>query len=292
MKINRKSVAKLYRWALDEKVLYPPRLRLNVFPNCQEYVYFLKFRNAFQAFERLKNESRVIYETICSGVFDLMVIASEKIDFSMEHGFEYFILSGPRGDYLYNQVDKKSMGDYLNELQVFLNTQAYIKSEIVTPLREEFVWDELDLALFKLLKQDLRTKYVDILKCFGFSKSVFYDHLHSVMERCSVWTPYFPRGYPNYNEYLTLFKTDHEEQLIEQLKKIPVHCPILKVDGWIFAYIMVERDFLQHSFFEVLNTMQTSGFIEEYKYSIPIYHWKQPFTTQDLRHLRSPRRTD
>ena len=86
LNINNKSAAKLYRLALKEEVLFPPYLRLNSFPNFQEYIYFLKFRNALSIFEKLKNDHRVLYEAVSSGAFNLMVIANEKIDFSMEHG--------------------------------------------------------------------------------------------------------------------------------------------------------------------------------------------------------------
>jgi len=292
LEINDKSAAKLYRWALREEVLFPPRLRLKSFPNSQEYVYFLKFRNALPVFEKLKNDPRVIYESVCSGAFDLMVIADKRIDFSMENGFEYFILSGPRSDFVYNKVERRSMNEYFDEFQTFLKSEDFVRSEIITPARGELLWDDLDLSLFRLLKHDVRMKYVEILRCLGLFKAVFYEHLRNVMESCTVWTPYFPNGYPNYDEYFFLLRTAHENQLVERLKKIPVHCPIFKVNSWIYAYIMIERDFLQRTLFDVLNLMLSLGFIEEYRYSIPIYHWKQTWTTQDLRHHRSPHHTD
>jgi len=287
--INNKSAAKLYRMALKEEVLFPPYLRLKSFPNFQEYIYFLKFRNAFSLFEKLKNDQRVIYESVCSGAFDLMVIANERIDFSMEHGFEYFILSGPRSDFIYNKVEKKSMDQYFAEFQDFLKNEDFIKSEIKSPTREKLLWDDLDLALFKLLKHDLRMRYIKILRCLDLSKSVFYDHLHNVTEKCAVWTPYFPKNYPNYDEYFVLFKTSHENQLVDELKKTPVHCPIFKVKGWVYAYIMVEREFSQRVLFDTLNLMLSSGFVEEYRYSVPIYQWGRTWTTQDFRHHHSPR---
>ena len=179
------------------------------------------------------------------------------------------------------------MNEYFTEFQDFLKNEDFIRSEIESSVREELSWDDLDLALFKLLKHDLRMKYVKILRCLGLSKSVFYDHLRNVMENCAVWTPYFPKGYPDYNEYFVLFKTAHENQLVENLKKIPVHCPILKVKGWVYAYIMIEGEFSQRVLFDTLNSMLCSGFIEEYRYSVPIYQWKRTWATQDFHHHHS-----
>ena len=284
LKINDKSAAKLYRWAVKEEVFLPPRLRLNVYPNCQEFTYFLRFQNPLPIFEKLQNDSRVIYESICSGAFDLMVMATEKIDFSMEHSFESYVLSGPRSDFIYNKVERKPTHEYFTGFHDFLTAQNFVRSKIETPVREEFTWDELDFALFRLLKHDFRMKYIEILRCLGLSKSVFYDHLHNVLERCSVWMPYFPKSYPNYNGYFILFKTDYEEQLVEQLRKIPVHCPILKVKNRIYAYILVEKTLRQIELLKLLTSMQASGFIEEYMLSTPIYHWKREWTTLDLRH--------
>lgn len=285
--IHDKSAKKLYRWALIEKVLLPPFLRLNIYPNHQEYAYFLKFKDVQPTFIKLTNDPRVLYVSACSGAFDLMVISIEKIDFSMEHGFQSYVLSGPRGDYIYNKVVKRSLEEYITECEDFLKKGNFVKSEITTPVREEFVWDDLDLSLFNLLKHDLRMKYVDILKCFGLSKSVFYDHLHRIMNKCTVWTPFFPKGYPNYNEYFVLFKTEHEKQLIDQLKRIPVHCPIFKVDKWIYVYVMLERNFLQYSFFDLLDLMDKSGFNSEYVYSIPVSNKSKVWTIQDFLHHRS-----
>ncbi|MBU7020345.1 MAG: hypothetical protein HXS41_04750 [Theionarchaea archaeon] len=287
LNINDKSAAKLYRWALAEKVLFPPFLRLNTFSNYLEYTYFMKFKNAHSIFNKIKDDPRVIHAAHCSGAFDLMVIANEKIDFSMENGFDRFILSGTRSDFLYNKVERKSMDTYYDESHKFLHGGNFIKSTITVPIREELVWDDLDLSIFRLLKGNLRMKYVDILRCFGLSKSVFYDHLYNVLGKCTVWTPYFPKGYLNYNEYFVLFKTEHESQLIEQLKRLPVHCPIFKVGEWIYAYVMIERGNLQYTFFDLLNLMLISGFVGEYQYSIPIYHWNKVWTNQDFPHHRS-----
>jgi hypothetical protein len=284
LNINDKSAAKLYRMALSEKVLFPPFLRLNTFPNYSEYVYFIKFKNVQSIFSKMKEDPRIIYVSHCSGAFDLMVIAREKIDFSMEHGFEYFVLSGPRSDFIYNKVERKSFDDYCSEFQDFLNKGNFTRSKLTFRTREELKWDDLDLSLFRLLKNDLRMKYVKILRCLRLSKTVFYDHLRNVMDKCIAWTTYYPYGYSNYNGFFILFKTAHENQLVDQLKTLPVHCPILKVENWIYAYILLEKDFLQNTFFDVLHLMNTSGFIDEYKYSIPISHWNREWTIQDFHH--------
>lgn len=287
LSINDKTAAKLYRWALSEEVLFPPFLRLNMFQNYLEYTYFMKFKDAQSIFKKITEDPRVIYASYCSGAFDLMVISSEKIDFSMEKGFNGFVLSGPRSDFMYNRVERKSMDEYYISFNEFLEEGDFRKSKLTFPIRNELFWDDLDLSMFRLLKDNLRLKYIDILRCFGLSKSVFYEHLRNVLDKCTAWTPYFPKGYPNYNEYYFLFKTEHEEQLIEQLKRIPVHCPMLKVGEWIYAYTMIDREFLQYSFFDLLGSMTASGFVEEYMYSIPVSNWSKKWTTQDFLHHHS-----
>jgi hypothetical protein len=293
LQINNKTAAKLYRWALRDEVMSPPFLRLKSFSNFQEYTYFLKYKDATSVFEKLKNDPRVIYQCVCSGAFDLVVIASERIDVSMEPGFEYIVLSGPRGDYIFNKVEKKSMNVYLDEFQSFLRSGDFVTSEIVPPVKDELLWDDLDWALFRLLKNDARMKYVNIIQCLGLSKSVFYDHLNTVMENCIAWTPFYPKSYSKYNGYFILFRTNHENQLIEKLKELPVLCPIIKVKSWIYAYTMIEKKLAQVDFINLLRVMQSSGFIEEYRYSVPIFHWNRTWTTQESRrHSPRSRRTD
>lgn len=283
LKINNKTAAKLYRAALREKVLFPPLLRLKSFPNLQEYTYFLKFKNAASVYEKFKEDPRIVYQCVCSGAFDLMIVATERIDVSMENGFEYIVLSGPRGDFVFNKVERRSMYTYFDEFENFLRSGDFVPSEIVVPERGELPWDDLDLALFRLLKHDLRMKYSEIIKCLGLSKSTFYPRLDKVLGNCTVWTRYYPKGYPNYNGYFILFRTKHEKQLTEKLKKIPVHCFILKVKSWVYAYILIEKDLIQRTFLDLLRLMQSSGFVEEYRYSVPLFHWNREWTTQELR---------
>lgn len=289
LKINNKSAAKLYRWALKEEILLPPFLRLKSFPNYHEYTYFVKFKDTTSVYEKLKDDPRVLYQCVCAGVFDLMIITNERIDVSMEEGFEYIVLSGPRGDYMYNNVEKKSMIQFIEGVHHFLREGNFVVSEIGTLKREKLLWDDMDWALFKLLKDDVRMKYIDIIRCLGLYKSTFYNHLNKVMEKCTVWTPFYPHGYAQYNPYYILFKTNYEDQLVKKLKEIPVHCPIFTVKSWICACIFLERDFLQIEFFNLLRSMQSSGFIEEYRYSVPLFHWKREWTTQDFQG-HSPRR--
>lgn len=271
--INNKTAAKFYRWALREELMLPPFLRLNFFPNYQEYVYFLKFKDTASVFEKLKGDPRVIYQSVCGGSFDLMVMASEKIDVSTEEGFESIFLSGSRSDFIFNKVEIKSMQSYIDEFCQFLKSGNFIRSKITFPVRGELAWDDLDWCLFDLLKYDARRKYLDVIKRLNLrSKSLFYEHLNKVLESCTVWTPYFPKRYKNYNEYFVLFKTNHESQLVEKLKAIPVHCPIFKVKDRIYAYIRTEKELLQLEFFRLLKLMQTSGFIEKYRYSVPILY--------------------
>ena len=107
------------------------------------------------------------------------------------------------------------------------------------------------------------------------SKSLFYEHLNKVLENCTIWTAYFPKRYPNYEGYFVLIKTAHESQLVEKLREMPVHCQMYKVKDWICATIMVERDLLQRNFLDLLRSMQSSGFVEECRYSISIFYWNR-----------------
>jgi hypothetical protein len=86
---------------------------------------------------KMTEDPRVVYVSHCSGAFDLMVITREKIDFSMESGFENFVLTGPRSDFMYNKVERKSMIEYYTEFQDFLNKGEFIKLELTFPVRED-----------------------------------------------------------------------------------------------------------------------------------------------------------
>ncbi len=69
----------------------------------------------------------------------MMIITESKIDFSMEDGVEEFLLSGPRGDFMYNRVDKVSMSTFFSEFYDFLKAGDFSPSQIEPSQREELV---------------------------------------------------------------------------------------------------------------------------------------------------------
>lgn len=72
-----------------------------------------------------------ISESICSGAFDPMVIATEKIDFSMERSFEGYVLSGPRSDFMCNRVERRSELEYFKEFFDYIIIQSsFLKSHV------------------------------------------------------------------------------------------------------------------------------------------------------------------
>lgn len=272
--IDKRTARKVYNWAVNVGLILIPSMRLNIFSNYDENVYFLKVRSSTPLFERLKHVRPVIYEAICGGAFDLMVMTTEEIDFLRYREFESVFFNGKRSDFISNMVELKSMESYIGDFDNFLRTGDFTKSTLSFPVRGELKWDDVDWSVFWSLKYDARKKYLDVLKQTGLrSKAMFQQHLNNVLGACTTFTQYYPKRYGNYNEYFFLFKTRHEEQLIEKFKGLPVFCPIFKVKDRVYAYIKVESQYLQLNFFKLLHLMQKSGFIDEYKYSVPILSW-------------------
>jgi DNA-binding Lrp family transcriptional regulator len=273
LKIYSKTASRLYRRALIEKILFPPMLRPRICIDYTEYVYLIKGENIQYLFERLKKDHRVEYVTWCQGHFDLLLIANERIDLTVEKEFKSIVLSGKRGDYFYPNFRPRNLYTVLEEINTFLDKKSFQPSELSSETLERGTeWGEREEKLFRYLKNNVRRTFIEIQRELDISRTLLLK-LYSQIKKYTILTqPYYPKGYDSYVGYYLVMETENENQLVHLLGMLPSHSAFFKVKGSIVGYVNIEKS-LSHEILHLMTKMETTGFVSSIKFALPIYYW-------------------
>lgn len=281
LKIYSKTASRIYKEALEEKILFPPMLRPKICTDYAEYVYLINGENIQPLFERLKKDIRVEYVTWCQGHFDLLLITNERVDLSVEKEFRSIVLSGERGNYSYSDVRRRDFNTVLEEINTFLEKGEFQPSELLFDLdKRGDKWTEREEKIFKYLKNDVRRKFTTIQKELDISRTLLLKCFSVIRKHTILAQPYYPKGYDKYTKFYLDIKTKHEQQVIDILGKLPCQSAFFKVKNRLLAYIGAEKD-ATYEIFCLMSKMLSTGFVSNLAFSVPLYYFSQGYFTQE-----------
>lgn len=208
LKIYNKTASRIYKEALKEKILFPPMLRPKVCVDYKEYVYFINGKDIQALFDKLEEDPRVEYVTRCLGHFDLLIIANERIDLTVEEEFKNVILGGEKGNYIYPDVE---VGDYytaFKEINEFLDKGEFQPFELTTEIgKRGDEWLEREEGLFRYLKNDVRRKFTTIQRELDISRTLLLQCYSRIKKHTVVTVPYYPGGFTRYTKFYVVMQT-------------------------------------------------------------------------------------
>ncbi len=270
-----KTASRIYKEAIQEKILFHPIIRPKICTDYTEYVYIINTTDTQTLFERLKKDSRVEYTTWCQGAFDLLIITNERIDITTEKEFKSLILSGERGDYFYSDVKRGDSRSALKEIEEFLKEKSFNSSELTTEkLERGNEWSKREEELYRYLKNNGRRTFIKIQDQLDISRTLLLKCYSRLRKHSLVVVPYFPKGFGEYTKFYILFQTEYEQQAVDLFGKIPCQSTFFKVRDNLVMYVGVEKD-LTYEFFILLAEAVSSGFVKDVIHSVPIYYYSR-----------------
>jgi hypothetical protein len=270
--LARNTVTSHYNHMIEHEILFPPGLRLRIFQDLKEYVYFLQFDKPMRVFQELEGNPRVIFQCLTSGAFDLIVFTDSPMDFESHPGYKETVLEGFRGDYSFTHVTHTSYRDVLEEFKRTLQEEELEPGFLPTDLLpRKIIWTDLEWRLFYDLKYNMRRTFTEIVKKHKISKWLFYQSYERVKENCIATVPYYPEGASMYADFYLLLKTDYEKGLSDFFLQLPCTGLTFKVEGYLAAWVNILRSSSFTEFFGLLHWMQDNGIAEDMKYVLPIY---------------------
>lgn len=284
--LARNTVTSHFNYMMENEILFPPTLRLKMYKDLREYVYFLNFKKPLRVYQELERHPHVVYHVLMSGAFDMIVLADTPIDFESHPNFEGCFLQGPRSDYYYAHVSRDSYQEAFHKIKKIIETADFEESQIPMDFpRNEIKWSELEWKLFYDLKYNMRRPFTDIVKKHGISKWLFYQCYDRIKGNCITTVPYYPLGLPNYSDFYIILKTQYEKDLLDLYLKIPCAGVTFKVKDYLLAWINVVRTYSFKEFFGLLYGMCDHGLASDLTYAIPVTYAIPKTSPMTGRHL-------
>ncbi len=275
LNIYNKTVSSLYKEAVKKQILFPPILRPRICTDYREYVYCINGKDVQSLYHKMEKDSRVEYVTRCLGHFDLLLIANDRIDLTVEDEFHNVVICGERENYIYPEVKK---GDYIN---IFKNAYEFLDKKDFQFSRIPFdigkrgnEWSETEQKLFRYLKNDGRRVFINIQRKLDISRVLLLECYSRVRKHTFVTVPYYPEGFSRYTKFYIVLKTPYEQQAVELLGNFPCFSAFFKVKDHLFGYVGVELVFIRE-FFSLMSDMISTKFSESLIFSVPLHYYSR-----------------
>jgi len=275
--LARNTVNSHYNYMIRNEILFPPSMRLKMFEDLREYVYFLTFERPMRVYQELENDPRVVYHCLASGAFDMVAITETPVNFESHPYFEGCLLHGPRSDiYFPSHISLDTYEEAFQKIKKTLKAEDPEPGGLHTEFpKREVVWTDLEWKLFYDLKYNMRRTFTEIVKKHGISKWIFYKSYKRIKKNCIRIISFYPKKRQNYSDFYFLFKTDYEKALTDLFLQLPCSSMIWHVDDRMAVWLNILRTFSFREIFGLLHWMDDHGIIEDMVYALPVYSHKK-----------------
>lgn len=272
--LARNTVTSHYNYMVENEILFTPTMRLKMFDDLREYMYYLRFDKPMRVYHELERHPQVVYHCLTSGAFDLVAVTKSPVDFESRPGFKECLLQGARGNYCVPHVSRDTYEDAFRKIENNLKEKEHAPSLISTELPpREIMWTDLEWKLFHDLKYDMRRTFTEIVKKHGISKWLFYRAYERIKKNCIEIVSFYPQKRPNYFAFYIILKTDYENLLMDLFMQFPCVSMVTKVDNHLVAWINIIRTFPFKDFFGLFHWMNVHGIVEDMEYALPVYDY-------------------
>lgn len=270
----RNTVYRHLNSALENGILFNPQLRLKMFHDVKEYVYAVSSNSAHETFQTLKDRTSVCYELFATGYIDLLMISDTPLSQRDMKELGDIRIEGSRSDFVYPVVPAVDYPTALHQIRRYIQRDFFPSRWRVEYPPRNVIWKDLDYELFSLLRYDMTTKYTVLARSARMSFDGFRWSLDRILANTQVVVPYYPEGYSHYMRFLLMFKSQYEEMLMELFSLVPCCTTLYKVADWILVHFKILPLDLTGQFFNILYSLQDSGYIDCIKTAVPILHWR------------------
>jgi len=244
---RKQSTIDLINRAFESQVLFKPRIYC--LPELD--VKLLKYQNVplYNLFEQKKNDPRVMYMMALTGAFSLLIF-----------------LRGGKKRLTYMECTTPSIPPYRTFETI--NLLEYSPGKL--PVLETPEWDPLHWKVYNE-RRDPSVSSVKIAEKLGVSYRIVLRRYKKILKNCKIWLPFFPNGYPNYSPYVITLKTEFENAIVSELRKLDRSSYIYKIDN----SLMLTLFFDQHLQIDNFLKLEKNGMMHEVRVSFPVWHFDQ-----------------
>jgi hypothetical protein len=284
LETNKKTAGLRFRDAIKKQIIIGPQLRKKSFENLKEYMYFVTCKDPELFYLSYREDPNIIYHAKTMGLYNLWVVAKEKIDIKGD-----IICEGYRSDYYISYAPDRGWDAAMKiidkKVKAF-DTKNYEPQHFIeTHLDETILWNETDQILFEYFKPNLRNPFSKMMKNQEIFSERIYRFLRELPDKCTVFTAYFPEGLSSYDPYLFMIETDYEDFIIDLFSGLPSTSTFFKVNDKLFVYIDVPKEYMRTRDLKIvpnelyiphfLMNLRKRGIVKSSECVIVEYYWRK-----------------
>jgi hypothetical protein len=239
LELRPSSVGDRLKEAVESGYIVGPQIRKKSFSNFKTYMYLVNSARPLKLFDEYIENDHILYHAIMEGFCNLRVVSDVKLD------IEGTILGGVSSDYYIShppdqpwKISNEKMWDMVRR---FDPDNYAPKGYIKTHWNEKVEWGEQDETLFFEFKYDLRKPLQPLSEKTGIYMKKIKDFLEQLPRYCTVFTCYFQETIDNYDPYIYVFETDHEDFIIDLFSQLPTTCWFQRVADTLIVHLWTIR---------------------------------------------------
>jgi len=267
----RNTFTKYWKLGLEDKVFFPPQIRLKMYKNRKEYIYLVQSDKVHELYDYYQNQPNTIYLAYTVGKFDLFIQTSKPLRVIPNNT----ILQGSRSNYIFPKTPYYSFETAFEKIETFLD-QSHEKSSLVVeyPEEPEIKGASYGWQIYPYLKYNLRPNYTSIVRKLGISFTSFYKGFEYLLKVSTVLLPYYPHGFRQYSQHFFVFWSDYEDLLCKLFGFLPCHVSITKIGEALLIYTSIQREGVSKDrFFRLCYDLLKLELVSRYWIAIPGFHW-------------------
>ena len=128
-------------------------------------------------------------------------------------------------------------------------------------------WSDFHWKIYEA-RNDPQRSSVKIGKELNVDCSTVLDKYYEILKDCEIWIPFFPNGIANYTPYVFTLKSEYEQGILEELKKLDRSSYVYKADNTLILTLFFKRELEVDSFLK----MEKKGIVHNMRVSNPIHY--------------------
>lgn len=267
--ISRSTVSRYLQEMYDLSILQGPMIFVKPAKNFHQYAAFLKFEHPLSVYEQFEGFPNVIYRSLCSGTWDVMLICEQPMDFSELRGFKDCLVQHVKGVTCLSQVTSMNWKYSINKMYSKI-TPPRAPTTLYNEIPKN-TWEKKEWDLFHQFKLNYRTQVMPVLKECKIRYPNYRKWKKTLSDFTVIQTAFYPEGLQNYFIFDFLFCSRYHVQLMDILGLLPSTSIFFSLGDYMLARLFLLNKSQKDDLFTLILKMGEMRYFSDYHQSVVVY---------------------
>lgn len=214
----------------------------------------------------LYKDERVLYVVLLSGCDFLFTTRNKEI----EHDLHRYDLDVVKASNIYTPIYTipKGWNVSMDEALTRVMDYDFKKGLLERKVYRDLGWDDLDWDIYRLMRPNIREKFIVISKKTGVFLSTVKEHFYNkILPKCVVIHRFFPKGFNNYLQMVLRIRSKYEKAIAESLKELPCSNIVFPLESELILFLYHEDT---RKILKMIQKMEEISVIDTYRLYNPL----------------------